>query len=330
VDPTAWISACLRAWVIAALIAAGSAPATANQAAPPRAGSAGIFPAVGAGLFAAGSRAVRVFSDSDGLPHNTVHAICLDREGTLWIGTQDGAARYDGRTWTVVNMPNRLSSNFIRTIRATRDGSVFFGTQSGGLARLRDGAWTIFGEGPGTLPSARVNALIEATSRNGASALWIATHGGGLARLENERFTVWTKREGLPSLRVWGLAEIPDAQGNPVVWVGTEGGLARLAPGADRFEVDHAFDGLSVNQILSVPGPGGPTPWVGTYGKGIAKLTPTGWQFLTSRQGMPSDYLTSLQASQDEAGEPVVFAGTDGGGLARITPSGIDVLSNSA
>jgi ligand-binding sensor domain-containing protein len=40
-------------------------------------------------------RQVTVF---DGLPSNTVNRMAEDRYGYLWIATNDGLARYDGRT----------------------------------------------------------------------------------------------------------------------------------------------------------------------------------------------------------------------------------------
>ncbi|MCD4750105.1 MAG: hypothetical protein K8R59_12095, partial [Thermoanaerobaculales bacterium] len=93
--------------------------------------------------FAQAAYSFRVFRDSDGLPQNTVHAITRDKRGFLWVGTQDGAAYYDGRNWTVVNMPSRLKSNFVRSILSSSDGSLWFATQAGGIFRLFEDQWTV-------------------------------------------------------------------------------------------------------------------------------------------------------------------------------------------
>src|SRR4029078_6913027 len=61
--------------------------------------------------------AVRLVGDRDGLPQNTVKAIAFDRDGFLWVGTQDGAAVSDGRTGTTVDMPARRVCNWISTSR---------------------------------------------------------------------------------------------------------------------------------------------------------------------------------------------------------------------
>src|SRR5262245_21183590 len=61
-----------------------------------------------------GRPAMRVFTEKEGLPQNVVTAIAIDKKGCLWVGTQDGAARYNGRIWQTVNMPARTNSNLIQ------------------------------------------------------------------------------------------------------------------------------------------------------------------------------------------------------------------------
>ena len=41
--------------------------------------------------------------ERDGLPQNTVLAIAPTRDGYLWMGTYEGAARFDGVRFTVFN-----------------------------------------------------------------------------------------------------------------------------------------------------------------------------------------------------------------------------------
>ena len=51
-----------------------------------------------------GLPAMRVFTDRDGLPQNSVEEILIDKKGYLWVGTQDGAAYYNGRRWTHIKL----------------------------------------------------------------------------------------------------------------------------------------------------------------------------------------------------------------------------------
>src|SRR5262245_2284126 len=46
--------------------------------------------------------AFRTYTDRDGLPQNVVNAIAMDSRGYLWVGTQSGAAYYNGHRWVPV------------------------------------------------------------------------------------------------------------------------------------------------------------------------------------------------------------------------------------
>ena len=52
----------------------------------------------------------------NGLPQNTVQSIIQTRDGYLWIGTQEGLARFDGLNFTVFDKENTpaFKSNDIR------------------------------------------------------------------------------------------------------------------------------------------------------------------------------------------------------------------------
>src|SRR5215212_3945605 len=74
------------------------------------------------------------FTDQNGLPQNAIQAMAFDHQGYLWVGTQDGAAYYNGRVWTVLNMPESTTSNFVRSILIASDESIWFGRQEGGVS----------------------------------------------------------------------------------------------------------------------------------------------------------------------------------------------------
>lgn len=74
-------------------------------------------------------------STNEGLPQNSVECFTQDSAGFLWIGTQDGLARYDGYKMLVFrNDPNdrtSLSDNFITALHIDRDGDLWVGTRNG-------------------------------------------------------------------------------------------------------------------------------------------------------------------------------------------------------
>ncbi|MDR3458331.1 MAG: two-component regulator propeller domain-containing protein [Verrucomicrobiae bacterium] len=110
----------------------------------------------------------------DGLPHNLIRCIFQTRDGYLWIGTQQGLARFDGLAFTVFNRHNTpaLQNNIITSFAETRDGSLWIGT-SLGLTRYHDGQFTTYGRTNG-LKADTINSLCVTPD----GALWIGGRDG--------------------------------------------------------------------------------------------------------------------------------------------------------
>ncbi len=102
--------------------------------------------AVGQGLNP-GKRLTQYIHDSwegkDGLPQNSVQAICQTRDGYLWLGTYEGLARFDGFTFKVYDRNNtpELLSNRIMSLTEDHEGHLWIGTYGGGLTEMIPGAF---------------------------------------------------------------------------------------------------------------------------------------------------------------------------------------------
>jgi diguanylate cyclase (GGDEF)-like protein len=298
-----------RAGAAALAAALVSAPASADAA--PRAGDA----------FDLAHPAVRAFTDRDGLPQNTVHGIARDTLGYLWVATQDGAARWNGREWLTIDMPERDVSNYIRTLVAARECTLWFGREAGGLVRLRRDpvslvprreAFTVFGGAQG-VPAARVNHVFEASD----GTIWAAT-AAGAARLVGERFE--TINDGLRDPRLWVISEIEDDSGRKRMVAGGEAGLWMLE-GTRWSPVDLGPAALvgSVNSLLQTGGRDGVrTLWVGTYGSGVLRIRRGRVDRFGPAEGLTSRLITSFAVTYRAPVGEVLWIGTRDGGLFRL------------
>lgn len=77
---------------------------------------------------------------ANGLPNNSVTGIMQDRAGFVWIATDDGLARYDGRAVKVFRHRTgdsvSLADNRIRELLPTSDGTFVLATESGTVQRF--------------------------------------------------------------------------------------------------------------------------------------------------------------------------------------------------
>lgn len=69
-----------------------------------------------------------MITDRDGLPQNKVKGILNDQYGYIWIGTQNGVAKYDG--YTFKNYPE-LNGKEISKLYISRHNDLWVGTHSG-------------------------------------------------------------------------------------------------------------------------------------------------------------------------------------------------------
>ena len=73
------------------------------------------------------------YNINDGLSQSSVNTIVQDDYGGLWIGTQDGLNRFDGKTFEIFNPDETkgIESPFINKAVKTEDRKLWFGTRNG-------------------------------------------------------------------------------------------------------------------------------------------------------------------------------------------------------
>ena len=85
-----------------------------------------------------------------GLGNLDVNCIAQDHAGYIWVGTENGLYRYDGRSFSAFGPADGLSSHVIQSLFAAPDGTLFVGTTTGIYFQRHDGAIQ-----PDSPPSAR-------------------------------------------------------------------------------------------------------------------------------------------------------------------------------
>lgn len=275
----------------------------------------------------------------EGLPQSSVEAIAQTPDGYLWLGTQEGLARFDGLRFSVYDKANTpsLHHNRVTALLADRDGSLWIGTEGGGVTRYAGG---VFDHVEG-LPNLRVRALAQ----DAGGTVWAGTDGG-LARFQGAAFVPGIAAERLDQRAVTALG-----LGHDGLWVGLHDGLVQVgaagsvttltggAPNggvtalwedADRTLWLGSLQGVFVRRpgaaaVASYPVPlanphvttivrdRAATLWIGTDG-GATRVTDRGAAVASPEDGFTSDRI--LQVFEDREGS--ILIGTQDGGLTRL------------
>ena len=178
-----------------------------------------------------------------GLPQTSVLTITQDRTGYIWIGTQDGLARFDGLRFDVFDRRNSDGTAPLNVDTSLCDsrGRLWFGTPNG-LLFYESGHFHAIATGT---HATSVNAIVE----NFDGEVWIGTASGML------RYDGTTLVSTAHSTPVYSLV-----RGANAIWIGGPGTVTRHTTDGDKaFQVPEGKDAPVTHLALAKQG-----LWIGT------------------------------------------------------------------
>jgi ligand-binding sensor domain-containing protein/class 3 adenylate cyclase/predicted metal-dependent HD superfamily phosphohydrolase len=128
----------------------------------------------------------RNYSINDGLSQSSVTSIIQDNNNALWIGTQDGLNRFDGKHFEVFTSDDTkgLESGYIKCSVKSLDGKLWFGTRNG---------LTVYNPIDETFQSfswiEKTATPIESICLDKDQNLWLATNGKGVLHFNTRTHT---------------------------------------------------------------------------------------------------------------------------------------------
>lgn len=271
------------------------------------------------------------YSVRDGLPQSQVNCVFQDHDGFMWIGTDAGASRFDGREFESFSAENGLPGNEVTAIAET-DDAILLATDSGiveftagkfklnpaqpnagfttineivfgpagdvllatdqGLYRFAKGKYTHI------ITSTPLDKLPVSTGYSDSRGnLWVGTQRNGLFKLQyrNGSYTslAFPDQEKLSNSRIRGLVETDAGE----LWIATSG------------EGLFAFDGHVINK-LSLPEKAATDYftclhkdmygdiWMGTWGNGVIYYSHAVFRVYNKANGLGDDAITSITSDR--------------------------------
>ncbi|MBI4889633.1 MAG: response regulator [Acidobacteria bacterium] len=293
------------------------------------------------------------FDFYSGLMNLAVESILQDREGFLWVGTQNGLYRYDGRRFTEFGTKEGVPATFLTCLQQTPDGTLWLGSTKGLFRRVGD--HFEFVELPG-LKSQRVNGAGGLAS-DSRGRLFVSTVNGLYIGTRIPGSSIWQFRlVGNPPesdgdyKRTTSAAVLVTRAGQVLFACGTS--LCRLDPddkpvlfdaqppkGYNQFLLEDTKGNLFARQrpdiyvlkagtrsFVPLACPRDlRTPWTPQLGQdsdgrvlvpmfdGLGIWDGSEWQFIGKKQGLPGNSVASAYRGR----EGTIWLGMNGRGLVQ-------------
>jgi ligand-binding sensor domain-containing protein/signal transduction histidine kinase len=232
----------------------------------------------------------RIWDQEEGLFEPTVYSIAQTEDGFLWLGTQEGLARFDGlhfRQYEDSSGQHPFEHYLVHALAEDGHHNLWVASLGGGVGQIGATAGVKRYTAGRGLPSNNAFCL---ASR--ADAMWVCTNQG-LARISPSGTRVFTTAEGLTSNQIRAACFADDG----TLWVaGLDFGLNRRV--GDRFEpYSDALLKPKENVSALLCGHGGEV-WAGTS-NGLFEITGGLTKHMTAQDGLSDDEISSLAESRD-------------------------------
>lgn len=157
---------------------------------------------------------IRNYSLIDGMPESTVRSVVEDHLGYIWIATQGGVSRFDGRKFETFTTEHGLPSNNISCIFIDNQKQLWVGTRAG-IGRFDGKRFKTLNKADGLI-SDDITCIYQDSYGN----YWFGT-ADGITRLDAKGYTNYSGANGLRDTHIWSITE--DSQKN--VWFATSEGI---------------------------------------------------------------------------------------------------------
>ena len=259
---------------------------------------------------AGGRRPFAVLGPEQGLPTGAVTCLAQDRDGFLWLGTENGLLRYEGGQCHHWNLEDGLPSAYVSRLLADAGGGVWVGTLRG-LVRFQNGRFetAVLGDEP-------TGTVANAMTCDRQGRVWAATRQGLYVQGDGVRF------KAVPGQRQMDPALLAAGRYSGAIYLGGAGGLQAFYPDGST-HLWGPVDGLPQHGPSLVVEDGEGRVWAG-FGRSLCMLPPGGTRFLDESRRLKASLSPNGMTFLDHDGS--VWLPTQDGAL-HLTGAGSEYLN---
>ncbi len=254
---------------------------------------------------------IQSWNQLDGIPQNTIMSVIQTRNGYIWVGTQEGLARFNGKKFVEFTKGNNpvFVNDYIVTLFEDKNGTLWIGSREG-LLEYKNGKFRRYSKKDGLLDD-----LVRSIGQDNKGIVWVGTESGlfykgkskfvKFEKLENERINV-----------------IENDHYNGKIFFGTDNGLFFIKNmQLSSVNLGEKFTANIIRDVLVVSED---EIMVATMGSGIIRVRDGVMSNISAEFGLLSKNVFKIIKDRDGN----YWTGCDGvGGMNRISGSMVEYLS---
>ncbi len=283
----------------------------------------------------------KYYTPASGLPSLNVNITIQDELGYIWFGTSSGLCRYDGQSYEVFLIKDKLPSNVITSL-AINQGILWIGTDLGLVQyNIKEDIFK----------TTSINKKIHTLFMDQSKRLWVS-YEGGAGILENNVIRKTYQGVNIPQLIVYSIFQ----DSKKAIWLGTNKGVYKIDQNANNkllhyseknfdngkkvlviaqqaekmwFGTDRGlfdFDGTSFTHFQIAGNPLANVDistiitlkngdlWMGSKG-GLTQTTGRGFNNYSSENGLPHNHVSHLFLDRENN----LWVSTSGGGVSKLS-----------
>ncbi len=227
-----------------------------------------------------------------------IQAIAQDENGLIWIGSQQGLFRFDGRRVLSFvrdpHNPRTLPNNSITALHMDPQGRLWVGTQQGIALYLPEKEEFQRELGPNETGDPAISSQVNAIVHTIDGTVYASTEAGHIFEFDEQKATfVPASDQSFGTIK--SLAVDPQDR----LWIGANGKLSRLTPETGETQSVEASissdDNVSINYVNSICYVSDSEIWLGTSLKGLLIVNPHDGSVETlSAASQPKSYINQV------------------------------------
>ncbi|MFZ1676779.1 MAG: two-component regulator propeller domain-containing protein [Saprospiraceae bacterium] len=218
-----------------------------------------------------------------------INVMLQDHQCMIWLGTDNGLARYDGNTCFPVRLDTSATSLSVTSLCEDNTGKIWVGTSSGKIYFLDPSGKPFLFDIEEGHPVKPITSILQDTSGH----IWFATYGEGVYVYTGSRLFNFDMDDGLSGNDIYSMT----MTGNNEIWIGTDDGIniCTFQNEVKKIRNIGLVDGLPDQIITALTADEEDNVWIGTFEFGVVQYNARLKKIIKPFESQGMDEITSFE-----------------------------------